>query len=48
MPKSVVGKRIRIESTDGVSPELIRQLQIRCVPTEVRFLEDGRVEWVEE
>ena len=47
MPKALEDRVLRIESSDGVSAELIRELRIRCVPTEVRFLAGGEIEWVE-
>jgi hypothetical protein len=47
MPLALAGERVRIESTDGVSEEILRDLDVRCVPTEVRFFAGGAVEWAE-
>ena len=48
LPKALGGKTIRFETAEGVSPDLLRGLKVRCLPTEVRFLAGGEIEWVEE
>lgn len=47
LPGALEGKSIVIESPEGASAELLRLLEIRCWPTEVRFLPGGEIEWVE-
>jgi len=47
MPEGLRGKTLQIGTSDGLSPELARRLEVTCIPTTIRFGRDGTVEWEE-